>query len=384
MSSKKDIINIMITGGGTGGHYYPALAIADAIMNEAKNLPKGIKIKCHYIGSEFGIEQRLAPKSGYDYTLVPVKGFSRYLTIRSFLQNLILPFRLLISQIKIKKLYKKLDPVATVATGGYVSMLPGMISYKKHIPLFVQEQNAFPGVTTRMLAKRANALFYAYDDIKKHIKDDVLCIKSGNPVRSSIRRMDQRDARLAMGLDPEKFTIFIFGGSQGALNVNKYISQRVPSWVHKYDVQILWQTGDRSYGMLCEKFCDHKSIHLMTFIENMSAAYSSADIVIARAGALSLAEIERMKVPAILIPLPTAAGNHQYYNAKALETLGCAVIIEEKQFPDKPMVAQLNTMIQSPEKLRNMSENFPEREEDADVLIAREILEQLKHIHAWS
>jgi len=384
MSSKTNTYHIMITGGGTGGHYYPVLAIADAIMKEAEKLPKHVRIQCHYIGSEFGIERRLAPKADYPHTLVPVKGFSRYLSLASFIQNLILPFRLLVSYIKIKKLYRKLDPIATIATGGYVSLLPGMISYKKHVPLFVQEQNAYPGVTTRMLAKRATALFYAYDDIKAHIKDDVLCIKSGNPIRSNIQRIDLQKARETMGLEPDKFTIFIFGGSQGALNVNKYIAQRVRSWVHKYDLQVLWQTGDHSFAMLCEKFCEHKAIHLKTFIDDMSSAYSSADIVIARAGALSLAEIERMKVPAILIPLPTAAGNHQYYNAKALEKLGCAVIVEEKEFPEKPMVNHLNSMISRPEKLRNMSEKFPGREEDADILIAREIIEQLKHIHAWS
>ena len=280
MNSKKNTYHIMITGGGTGGHYYPALAIADAIMKEAKKMPDNIKIKCHYIGSTFGIEQRLAPKADYSYTLVPVKGFSRYLSFSSFFQNLLLPFRLLVSYFKIRKLYKKLDPIATIATGGYVSLLPGIISHKKHIPLFVQEQNAFPGVTTRMLAKRASAIFYAYDAIKKHIHDDVLFVKSGNPVRSSIESIDKAKARELMGLEPDKFTIFIFGGSQGALNVNKYMAKRVGSWIHKYNIQILWQTGNYSYDMLNTQFCDHKAIHLLNFIDNMSAAYSAADMVI--------------------------------------------------------------------------------------------------------
>ena len=383
MNSKKTY-NIIITGGGTGGHYYPALAIADAICMQAKELPENIDIKCHYIGSRFGIEQRLAPKNNYDYILVPIKGFSRYISLASLFQNLILPFRLIASRIKIRRLYRKLDPIATIATGGYVSLLPGLISYRRHIPLFVQEQNAFPGVTTRMLAKRAIAIFYAYDDIKKHIKDEVLFIKSGNPIRSSIKKMDKQEARKIMGLDPDKFTIFIFGGSQGALNINKYISKRVQTWIHKYDIQILWQTGKYSYDMLCHQLCDHKSIHLLSFIDNMSAAYSSANMVIARAGALTLAEIERMRIPAILIPLPTAAGNHQYHNAKALESLGCAFIVEESEFPDTPLIEHLNEMIAKDKTLKEMSERFPERDEEADRYIARQVIDQLKNYYAWS
>jgi UDP-N-acetylglucosamine--N-acetylmuramyl-(pentapeptide) pyrophosphoryl-undecaprenol N-acetylglucosamine transferase len=382
--SSKTVYTIIITGGGTGGHYYPALAIADAIMECSKDLPKNSVLKCHYIGSKFGIEERLAPKQKYDHTLVPIKGFSRYLSFASFFQNLLLPFRILISQHRINKLYKKLHPIATIATGGYVSLLPGLISHRKHIPLFIQEQNAFPGVTSRVLAKRAMALFYAYDEVKKHIKDDVLFIKSGNPIRSSIKAMDKVEARKIMGLDPDKFTLFIFGGSQGALNVNKYIAQRAHSWVHKYDIQILWQTGNYSFDMLCQKFCEHKAIHLLPFIENMSAAYSAADMVIARAGALTLAEIERMKVPAILIPLPTAAGNHQFHNAKALADLGCTVIIEEKHFEEAPLVQLMNTMVNDQNKLKNMSDAFPQREEDAAILIANNILSELKSIYAWS
>ncbi len=227
-------------------------------------------------------------------------------------------------------------------------------------------------------------LFYAYDDIKKHIKDKVLFIKSGNPIRSSIKVMDKQEARKIMGLDPDKFTIFIFGGSQGALNVNKYVAQRAHSWVHKYDIQILWQTGNYSFDMLCQKFCEHKAIHLLPFIENMSAAYSAADMVIARSGALTLAEIERIKVPAILIPLPTAAGNHQYYNAKALSDLGCTVIVEEKDLDDAPLLQHMKTMVNDPNKLQNMSDAFPQREEDSAKLIADHILSELKNFYAWS
>ena len=323
MSSKK-IQHIIFTGGGTGGHYFPAIAIADALKKQSMDSKNNIEIQCHYIGSRFGIEHKMVKQYNYPYTLVPIKGFSRYRSLHSFVQNLLLPSRILRSWITINKLYKELKPIATIATGGYVSLLPGLISAKKHIPLFLQEQNAYPGMTTKTLAGKSEVIFIAYDEVKKYIKEDIDIINTGNPIRSSIIKQDKIQARQSIDLDPDKFTIFIFGGSQGALHINTYIAKRAASWIQKYDVQIIWQTGTSSYEMIKHQYGGHKSIVLLPFIENMSAAYSASDLIIARAGALSLAEIEKMQIPAILIPLPSAAGNHQYYNAKALEKLGCA------------------------------------------------------------
>ena len=386
MSSKKrrKKHTIIITGGGTGGHYYPAIAIADAILRLSPDMLDGVQITCHYIGSQYGIESRLVAEKDYPYTMIPVKGFSRYLSLSTLLRNMLLPFRLLHALVRTYALYRKLDPMATVATGGYVSGIPGYISNRMRIPLFVQEQNAFPGVTSRILAKRSMGFFYAYDAVKEHMKDDILYIKSGNPVRRDITRIDTRDARECLGLDPETLTLFIFGGSQGSVNINNYISKRIISWIYKYKIQVLWQTGNISYDMLHHQFGEHRAIHLLPYIENMSAAYSAADMVISRAGALTLAEIEKIRVPAILIPLPGAAGNHQFYNAKALEALGCAVVIEEKDFPDNPITPILNAMIRDPEHLKAMADAFPRRDEDAAEIIARTIINNLRSFYAWS
>ncbi|MBW6458123.1 MAG: UDP-N-acetylglucosamine--N-acetylmuramyl-(pentapeptide) pyrophosphoryl-undecaprenol N-acetylglucosamine transferase [FCB group bacterium] len=386
MSSKKrrKKQTIIITGGGTGGHYYPAIAIADAILRMSPDMLDGVSITCHYIGSQYGIERRLAAENTYPYTLIPVKGFSRYFSFATVLRNLVLPFRLLHALIRTYALYRRLDPMATIATGGYVSGIPGYISNRRRIPLFVQEQNAYPGVTSRILAKRSMGFFYAYDAVKEHMKDDILYIKSGNPVRSNIARMDTREARECLGLDADTFTLFIFGGSQGSVNINNYIAKRIISWIYKYKIQVLWQTGNISYDMLQHQFGEHRAIHLMPYIENMSAAYSAANMVISRAGALTLAEIEKMLVPAILIPLPGAAGNHQFHNAKALESLGCAVVIEEKDFPENPMTSVLNAMIRNPEHLQQMADAFPRREEDAADIIARSIINSLRSFYAWS
>jgi UDP-N-acetylglucosamine--N-acetylmuramyl-(pentapeptide) pyrophosphoryl-undecaprenol N-acetylglucosamine transferase len=271
-----------------------------------------------------------------------------------------------------------------VVTGGYVAAVPGYISGRRRIPLFVQEQNAFPGVTSRMLAKKALNFFYAYEEVKEHIAGDVLFVKSGNPVRRDIRPVDRTEARTSLGLDPELFTLFIFGGSQGSLSINTYIAQRIKSWVYKYRLQVLWQTGEASHLMLMREFAEHKRIHPVKYVENMAAAYSAADMVIARAGALTLAEIERMRVPAILIPLPGAAGDHQYHNARALEKQGCAVIVREKDFPDNPFTGHLNRMIGDPGALAEMRKNFPQDKEDAAEKIATSVMNELRALYAWS
>ncbi len=376
MNSKKQF-NIIITGGGTGGHFYPILAIADAIKERESQLPKDVSLGIHYIGSRFGIEERKAHEYEYPYTLVPIKGFSRYRSFESLIQNLLLPSRILRTWLITRKLFKNLKPVACIATGGYVSMMPGMVANKMSVPLFLQEQNAYPGMTTKRLSQGAKELFFAYDAVKKYIKHDISMKKLGNPIRSNIIPKNKIEARKAMGLDPDKFTLFIFGGSQGALNINRHIAERAASWIQKYNIQILWQSGTHSFNMLNKEFGTHNNIKLLPFINDMSSAYSSADLIIARAGALSLAEIERMQIPSILIPLPTAAGNHQFYNAKALEELGCAVIVEEKDFPQSPLMKHLNNLVNNPVKLQQMQDSFPVVKEDAAEAIADRIIEIL-------
>lgn len=383
MISKKTY-TIIFTGGGTGGHYYPALAIADAIKDKADRLPKDIELTYHYIGSRFGIEQKKVQAYDYPYTLIPIKGLSRYHSLESFAQNMLLPLRFLNSWIKTRKIFKDLNPLACIATGGYVSLIPGLLANKKNVLLFLQEQNAYPGMTTKKLAQKATTLFYAYDDVKKYINKDILMYKSGNPIRSKVLPMDKAEARKLMDLEPEKFTLFIFGGSQGSLAINRHIAEQASIWIQKYNMQILWQTGSYSYTMIKNQYGTHRSVKLLSFIDNMSAAYSSADLIVARAGALSLAEIERMRIPSILIPLPTAAENHQYYNAKALEELGCSIIVEEKDFKNLALNKHLNNLINNPIRLEQMSASFPEAGQDAGKIIADRIIDTLIQKNNWS
>ncbi len=385
MNSKKRALNtVIVSGGGTGGHYYPALAIMEALRKRASELPASMHIDFHYVGSSYGIESRLAAKNDVPYTLIPLRGFSRYLTLKFQARNLLLPFRLLVSFIRIAVLYRRLRPIATIASGGYASAIPGKISNLFRIPLFVQEQNAFPGVTTRLLAKKAAGFFCAYDSVREYIPARVPFYQVGNPVRSAIRQIPLKEAHSKMNLKADKFTVFVFAGSQGSASINRYLAKHIESWINEYKFQMLWQTGETSYEELKTLFGANPDIQLMKYIEDMSAAYSASDMVIARAGALSLAEIEKMRLPAILIPLPGAAGNHQYHNAKSFESRGCAYLIEEKDFPNNPFIPILDSMIKSPGQLEKMRAAFPQHDSNAADTIARNILEHLQSLYSRS
>lgn len=383
MTYKKHL-NILVSGGGTGGHFYPAMAIAGAVEKQLKDDHSEISVNIHYVGSRFGMETRLLKEYNYDHTLLPIRGFLRYFSFFALKQNLLFPFRILRSLIICRRVFKSFRPDAVIASGGYACGIPGWLASRRHIPLFIQEQNAFPGITTRSLAAHASCLYYAYNDVLKHFQlPDSKVLKSGNPVRSNIVSIPKETACSQFHLDPARPIIFIFGGSQGALNVNRHIAQHLSDWLGKYDLQILWQTGERSWGFLNEQFAGEKGVHLHKYIYDMSSAYSAADCVISRAGALTLAEIQKMKLPAILVPLPTAAGNHQYYNALALQKISAAIIVEEKDFSKNPMEDHLDHLMQNTDALKGMqSAHAPEHTESAEC-IAGDIINRLYKLKDW-
>lgn len=383
MTYKKSI-NILVSGGGTGGHFYPAMAIAQAVEQQLKNNTTDTSVNIHYVGSKFGMETRLLKEYNYDNTLLPIRGFLRYFSFFALKQNCLFPFRILRSLIICRRVFKNFRPDAVIASGGYACGIPGWLASRRHIPLFIQEQNAFPGITTRSLASHATCMYYAYDDVLKHFKlPENKVLKSGNPVRSNIVSIPRNTACAQFHLDPARPVIFIFGGSQGALNVNRHIALHLADWLKKYDLQILWQTGQRSWDLLNEQFNNEKDVHLHKYIYDMSSAYSAADCVISRAGALTLAEIQKMTLPAILVPLPTAAGNHQYYNAVALQKIGAAIIVEEKDFHANPLENHLDLLMQNTAILKKMqAAHLPSKAESAEC-IARDIIDKLFKLKDW-
>lgn len=373
-------INLLFTGGGTGGHYFPAIAIAWKLKEALTTLyPQG-DFQFYFIGSSFGIEaQRHEKDLFYKEFYLPIKGFARSFYKGALLNNIKFPFRFIRSTRTVKKIIKTINPTLVIATGGYVSGIPGRKAAKRNIPLYLQEQNAYPGVTTRLLVKHAHVLFYAYEDVIAHISlhPNLRLIQTPNPVRTSLKIIDQPTAQKAFSLNPTRKTLFILGGSQGSVSINRELLKYAEAWTRDLPLQLLWQTGKNNFDWVKKSLKTTENIHLRPFIDEMGIAYSASDFIICRAGALTLAELEFVKKPAILIPLPSAAANHQYYNTKAFEKRNMAIVITEDQFPQGTLDKTVRHLIENPHILEEIKNNFPKKVLDGAEIIAKTILEDL-------
>ena len=229
-------IHIMIAGGGTGGHLYPALAIGEEIMKRTN------KVKVHYIGSEFGLEANILPKKGLSHTLLPISGFQRSLTINSIIKNLALCIRIPLSIIRIKSLFDKMDPKVVIGTGGYASAIPVKVGIKRNIPTMIQEQNSYPGLTTRLFAKKATTVFAGSEDSKLYLDTEINV--TGNPTRNGIEKGSKKSGFNTFQLNSSLQTIFLFGGSQGSVPLNKAIHS-ILNIFQENNIQLLWQTVKR-------------------------------------------------------------------------------------------------------------------------------------------
>jgi UDP-N-acetylglucosamine--N-acetylmuramyl-(pentapeptide) pyrophosphoryl-undecaprenol N-acetylglucosamine transferase len=373
-------INILLTGGGTGGHYFPAAAIAGGLKDAINNRYPEIRVNLSYIGSDFGIEKQRHPERIFNNVYyLQIKGFARSFYKGAILNNLMFPFRILFSCLKVRRIFTETAPSMVIATGGYVSGLPGREAIRRKIPLYIQEQNAWPGITTRLLAKKSRYLFYAYNDVlsKINLNAGTQYIFAPNPVRQSLKRQNKESSMKKWDLVPDRKTIFIFGGSQGSRNINNHIATIAPGLVKDLPLQILWQTGEKNYKDILTALKDVDHIHLHPFIEDMVSAYSSSDLIISRAGALTLSELERMRKPAILIPLPTAAANHQYHNAMAFQKKGVAKVITEDMFRENTVDRTIRELILHPESLEDLENHYPENPENGLKIIVQSIIKDL-------
>lgn len=372
----------MIAGGGTGGHYYPAIAIADALQEYFSEYFPGEILNIHYIGSSYGLEKDLVTKHSFESTLLPIRGFARHINIHTIVQNLMFPFRVVFSAYKVYRLMHRCQVDAFIGTGSYAMGIPGIIARFMGIPIYLQEQNAYPGVTTRNLARHANILFYAFDEVKKYIHNPLLrFIRSGNPVRKTLKKYDIKTAREYFGLDPDKKTIFAFGGSQGALSINNILKHSVSTIMQRWNFQIIWQTGITHYEAIRDSEPEIPGLVIRPYIHEMDKAYSAADLVISRAGALTIAELETMQVPAILIPLPTAAANHQLHNARSLEKSGGIIVVEDASLAEGTLVNTIQFLFNNPGKLEQMRHHMETIEiKNAVGIITEEILTDLRKV----
>ncbi|MEM7102584.1 MAG: undecaprenyldiphospho-muramoylpentapeptide beta-N-acetylglucosaminyltransferase [Bacteroidota bacterium] len=359
---------IIISGGGTGGHVYPAIAIANALKKADKD------IDILFVGAKGKLEMEKVPKAGYPIKGLWISGFHRKLTLR----NLMFPLKLLVSLFRSIGIVRRFKPDVVVGVGGYASGPLLEIATRKGIPCLVQEQNSYPGITNRLLAKKVDKICVAYEGLERWFPKNKITL-TGNPVRADL--IKARDKRLEgikhFGFDPGRKTIFLTGGSLGARSLNNSMSGSL-DLLKRDDVQVLWQSGKLYIDEFEPKVADLPNVKITAFVDRMDLAYAMADVVIARSGASTISELCMVGKPSILVPSPNVAEDHQTANAKSLVEKGAAILVADKDAP-KEMVSRALKLMNQKEELENLSKNIRElAKPNASDEIAREVLALVK------
>ena len=363
-------LRVIISGGGTGGHIFPAVSIANAIK------AKHPEAKILFVGAEGRMEMQRVPAAGYEIKGLPIKGFNRAHKLKnvSVLWDLFKSLRLA------RRIIKNFRPMVAVGVGGYASGATLYECARMGIPCLIQEQNSYAGVTNKLLAKRVRKICVAYEGMERFFPADKI-IMTGNPVRQNVldSPLSVGDARKAFGLDPEKKTILIVGGSLGARTMNESIQQHL-DLVKDSGLQFIWQTG-KYYNAKIMEFMKGKelpNLKILDFVSDMGAAYKAADLVISRAGASSISEFQLIGKPVILVPSPNVAEDHQRKNAMALVNRHAALYVEDAEAPDKLLKLAIET-VNNDDELKTLGANVKKMglKNAADV-IADEVLKLIK------
>ena len=341
-------IKVLVSGGGTGGHIFPAISIANAIKNKCPNAD------ILFVGAENRMEMEKVPAAGYPIIGLPVSGFDR----KHLLKNINVLFRLFKSIRLADKTVKSFSPDIAVGVGGYASGPTLWAAARRGIPTLIQEQNSYAGVTNKLLASKAKAICVAYENMERFFPKDRI-ILTGNPVRQELQNdtINREEAIRFFNLDPSKKTILVIGGSLGARTINNSIAagiEKIPQ-----NIQLIWQSG-KGYDTQAKKALEEKkpeNIKQMPFISRMDMAYKAADLVISRAGASSISELCLLGKPVILIPSPNVAEDHQTKNAQALSTKNAALMIRDCDAQNLLIDTALKT-VQDETSLKNMSDNI--------------------------
>ena len=365
-------LRVIVSGGGTGGHIFPAVSIANAIKSKRPNA------KILFVGALGRMEMQRVPAAGYKIVGLPVRGFIRPLWSPA---NIGVALDFLKSKRMIKKTIREFNPDIAVGVGGYASAATLDAASQMGIPTLIQEQNSYAGVTNKHLASKAVKICVAYDGMERFFPADKI-INTGNPVRQNLieTNMTREEAVRSFGLDPEKKTILLVGGSLGARTINESVLQHLDI-VEKSGVQFIWQTGKYYSAAVADQLKNHHSLPMlkvMDFISDMGAAYKAADLVISRAGASSISEFCLIGKPVILVPSPNVAEDHQTKNAMALVDKNAALYVKDADAPDSLLQLAVDTVTDD-EQLAQLSENIKKlgKPNSADV-IADEVLKIAK------
>ena len=360
-------IRIIIAGGGTGGHIFPAIAVAQAIQKIQPNAA------ILFVGAKGKMEMEKVPQAGYEIIGITIAGFNR----THILKNLSLPWKLLKSYFQVKAIIKKFKPNAVFGVGGYSSFPVLKQAQSRSIPTFIHESNAFAGKANQWLGADATQIFTGTNGMESFFPANKILV-TGNPVRESIvhSNYSKNNALLHFGLMPTKKTVLVVGGSLGASSINKAIQNNLKTFLTD-NIQLIWQTGKPNASEYIKASNDYANVYVSPFIDDMSAAYTAADIVISRSGAMAVAEISITGKTAIFVPYPHAAEDHQTFNAKALVDKGAAKMVKDNEVGDKlipllqSLIYDVNSMLSMQEKIKTFAFT------NADQVIAEQILQNI-------
>jgi UDP-N-acetylglucosamine--N-acetylmuramyl-(pentapeptide) pyrophosphoryl-undecaprenol N-acetylglucosamine transferase len=360
---------VLIAAGGTGGHVYPAIAIADALRKEHDD------VQLLFVGTRDHMEWDAVPKAGYDIVGVWISGFHRRFTLK----NLLFPVKLVSSLMQSFRIVSSFRPDVVIACGGYASGPVGWVAAKRNVTLVLQEQNSYPGVTNRLLAKYAEVIFTAFKEADRYFPVGKTQLK-GNPTRKELIGVDKTNALEHFGFHEKRRTLLVLGGSGGARVINEAMIRNIRKLHDELGLQIIWQCGERYYdgihtGLNTDDF---ENLRLVDFLHHMPEAYAAADLVVSRAGALSCSELALTGKPSILVPSPNVAGDHQTKNAQSMVDEGAAELLEDAEAEAK-LCQVVQEVLQNAGRLEEMSTAALRlARPDASHEIAKEVLKLVK------
>ncbi len=367
MSVSRTPYRFLFAGGGTGGHLFPAVAVAEKI----KSLIPEAEIL--FVGTKSKIEGRVVPQLGYKFKSIWIKGFSRKINF----ENILFPLKVLVSIIQSIFINMKFKPNVAIGSGGYVSGPAIFGSSVFGAKIILIEQNSYPGVTTRLLEKYADEIHISFEDSKKYFRNSEKLLLTGNPVRSSINLINKIEALGKFNLSQEFKTLLVLGGSLGAHSINEAVAKMIKKFEEK-KIQVIWQTGSN----YIEKYKNLNSnfTKVFPFIDDMNSAYSACNILLARAGATTIAEVLNLGIPSILVPSPNVAENHQYINAKSLSERNATILIEDKNLNNE-LSEKIFSIIFDSKKLDELKKNaIALAKPDAAEVIAKNAIKYARAI----
>ncbi|WP_051280284.1 undecaprenyldiphospho-muramoylpentapeptide beta-N-acetylglucosaminyltransferase [Anaerovorax odorimutans] len=344
------MIKVIMTGGGTGGHIYPAVAIADKIKRRNPDA------EILFVGTKRGMEKDLVPKSGYPIEFITVSGFNR----KNIFKNIKTILDLAKGNKQAKKIIEKFNPDIVIGTGGYVCGPVVRAAHKKGIRTFIHEQNAFPGVTNKLLEKYVNKVFISFPESKEYFKKPEKLIVTGNPIRKSFIINGSNNYREKLGIKDNEFVLLCFGGSRGAGIINENMVKVIEKVNNISDIKVFFITGKLYYEKIKSQLIKKNislsgKINIMEYADNMHEYILASDLIISRSGALTVSEITACGKASILIPSPNVTANHQYFNAKVVSDKGGAIIIEEKDLNEEKLISTILRLKKDKEALKHMS-----------------------------